>query len=113
MSQQDSHQRGDSPAPSNASAGEFRKLLPTAILAVITAFATSWWNTQIVQNNFQHRIDRLKDKSEENARNIATNADLLQKTMIRIAEIGEGQKNMLEQVRDLKAEQNAIKTRLK
>lgn len=109
MSQHESHQRGESlPAASN-----WKNAIPTAILTVVIAFAASWWQTQLAQNSFQHRIDRIEDKAEQNAKNVATNAELLQKTMIRIAEIGEGQKNMLEQIRDLKAEQNEIKTRLK
>lgn len=92
--------------------GDFKKLLPTLLISVLAAGATSWYNTQKSQTDLQNRIEKTEEKVETNARNIAQNSGVLQQNAIRIAEIGIIQNNALEQIKDLKQEQNEIKTLL-
>lgn len=92
---------------------EFKKQIPVLVLAVLVAFATSWWNSQKSQSDFQHRIEILEKRAETNASNISNNSTALQNNAIRIAEINIIQTNTLEQIRELKSEQAEIKAMLK
>lgn len=102
----------DASRPTGYFAGEFRKAVPTLIIAVLVSFAASWWNTQLAQNDLLHRIENTEKRAESNAANIAQNSAALQQNAIRIAELVIIQTNTLEQIRDLKQEQTDIKQRL-
>ena len=97
-----SQEQPKAPAPEAVPlAVEFKKIIPTVFLAILTAFVTSWWNSQKSQSDFQHRIEMLEKRAETNAQNIAINASSLQQNAIRLAEIGVVQNNTLEQIKDL------------
>lgn len=101
------------PAAPNAIVSDFKKLIPTLLITVLTAFGTSWWNSQNAQLEFRNRIEKLEEKAENNAKNIAQNSSVLQQNAIRLAENTIIQNNMLEQLKDMKQEQNEIKSLLR
>ncbi len=104
----------DAPQPVNQNLfGEFKKLIPTIVLAILTALVTSWLNSQKLQGDFQHRIEMLEKRAETNAANISKNSTALQQNAIRLAELSILQNNALEQVKDLKQEQAEITVMLR
>lgn len=102
----------DTPPPAANLANDFKKLIPTLVLAVLTAFITSWWNSQQSQADLQFRLSTVEQKAETNAKNISQNSLILQGNAIRMAESGVIQNNILEQIKDIKQEQNEIKIQL-
>lgn len=113
MSEQQIQTTSTPNAPPTANVGnEFKKLIPTVVLAILTAFATSWWNSQKSQSELQFRLEAIEQKGETNAKNIANNSGILQQNAIRIAEMGIVQNNLLEQIKELKQQQMEIKLTL-
>lgn len=88
---------------------EFKKAVPTLIITILVAFATSWYNTQASQTDAQRRIQILEKQAETNATNIAQNALAMQQNAIRVAEMVIIQNNTLEQIREIKSQQQLRK----
>lgn len=97
MAEQDNH-------PSLLS--ESKKLVPGLILTALVAFATSWWNSQMTQNDLRFRIDRIEEKQKDQAAATQAASVTAQQNSVRMAEIGIIQANLAEQLKDLK-QQNA------
>lgn len=92
---------------------EFRRAIPTLVLAALIAIATSWWNTQITQSELRYRIEAVEKQEKINAENIAASANQIQSQAVKFAEIGATQNSMLEQLREIKEEQQEIKRELR
>lgn len=91
---------------------ETRKIIPTLVITVLTAFGVSWWNTQMSQNDLRHRLEVQETKSEANAKSLADNASVMTQATVQLALIGQNQTNMFEQIKEIKAEQERIKNQL-
>lgn len=83
---------------------EFRKLVPTVLLTAAIAFGTSWWNSQMTQNDLRLRLDLLERRQEERAGAAAQQAAAIQQNSIRLAELGVLQTNLAEQMKEIKQE---------
>ena len=92
---------------------EFRKAVPTLVLAGLIATATSWWNTQVVQNELRYRLDTVEKQEKTNAENIAASANQIQNQAVKFAEISASQNGMLEQLREIRQEQEEIRRELR
>jgi len=98
--------------PSPFFSGKAKDIAATLLTAALIAYGTSWWNAQKSQFDTINQLQRLEEKAEINAKNIAQNASGFQQNAIRLAEIGIIQSNLLEQLKDVKQEQNEIKLML-
>ena len=85
-------------------ASQFRNIIPTLVLTVGVAFVTSWWHTQMAQNDMRFRLDRLEEKQKELAGASAAAALTAQQNAIRLAELGIIQSNMVEELKEIKQE---------
>ncbi len=95
----------ENPTNSASSFGsEFRRLIPGLVLTVLVAFGTSWWNSQITQNEIRFRLDRLEERHKETAASTAEASRTAQGNAIRMAEMGIIQNNVVEQLREIKSE---------
>lgn len=92
---------------------EFRKALPTIIMACLAAVLTSWWNTQITQNDLRYRLEAVERQVKTNSDNLAATAGQMQSQAVKFAEVGVTQSNMLEQLREIRQEQEEIKKELR
>ena len=81
---------------------EFRKLVPTVVLTAAIAFGTSWWNSQMTQNDLRLRLDLLERRQEERASTVAQQSQAIQQNSIRLAELGVLTTSLAEQVKDIK-----------
>jgi hypothetical protein len=82
--------------------GEIRRMVPTLVLTAAVAFGTSWWNSQLTQNDLRLRLDRLEEKQKETSAAAAEAARTAQLNAIRMAELGVLQNNIAEQVKEIK-----------
>ena len=92
---------------------EFRKALPTIVMACLAAVVTSWWNTQLSQADLRYRLDAVERQVKTNSENIAAATAQIQNQAIKFAEVGVTQSNMLEQLREIRQEQEDIKKELR
>jgi hypothetical protein len=92
---------------------EFRRAIPTLVLAGLIAIATSWWNTQMTQSELRYRLEAVEKQEKTNAENIAASANQIQSQAVKFAEVGATQNNMLEHLREIKQEQEEIKRELR
>ncbi len=98
----------DTPTISTGFGSEFKKLVPGLLLTIIVAFGTSWWNSQLTQNELRFRLDRLEEKQKEALATTADAAKTAQGNAIRMAEMGVIQNNVIEQVREIRAEHDRL-----
>jgi hypothetical protein len=87
---------------------QMQRAVPTLLLTAVIAFATSWWNSQMVLNDLRYRLDRLEERQREAAAAMSEAAQTSQRNAIRLAELGVLQTNVAEQLRDLKAEHEKL-----
>lgn len=92
---------------------EFRRAIPTLVLAGLIAIATSWWNTQMTQSELRYRLEAVEKQEKTNAENIAASATQIQAQAVKFAEISTTQNNMLEQLREIREQQEGIKRELR
>ncbi len=92
----------NSQPPVQGWAAQVRSLVPSVILTVLVAFATSWWNAQVSQNQTLFRLTALEKAVEVQQNQITQNAALNQQNAIRMAEIARDQLNIAEQVREIR-----------
>ncbi len=84
---------------------EFRKIIPSLILTVLVAFGTSWWNSQVTQNELRYRLDRMEEKQRDASEATKQSAMATQQGAIRMAEISTTLTNMAEQLKEIKEKQ--------
>jgi hypothetical protein len=102
----------ENPTNSASSFGsEFRRLIPGLLLTVLVAFGTSWWNSQLTQNELRFRLDRIEERQKEASASTAEAARVAQGNAIRMAELGIIQNNVVEQLREVKSEHERLMRR--
>lgn len=84
---------------------ELKKLVPGLLLTVAVAFGTSWWNSQLTQNDLRFRLDRLEEKQKDTSAAMAAASQTAQQNAIRLAELGVIQSNIADELRELKQDQ--------
>jgi hypothetical protein len=84
---------------------EFRRAVPTLILAALTSFAWTWWSNQLTQNDQRMRLDALEKRIDAMSAQVSQNAATSNQTAVRMAESAIIQQNIVEQMKDLKEEQ--------
>jgi cellobiose-specific phosphotransferase system component IIC len=67
---------------------EFKRLIPGLILTVVVALVTSWWNSQVTQNELRFRLDRMEEKQRESSGATAEAARVAQQNAIRMDDLG-------------------------
>lgn len=90
---------------------EFKRLLPGLVLTVIIAFGTSWWNSQLTQNELRFRLDRIEEKQKDASASTAEASRVAQQNAIRMAELGVLQNNVVEQLRRIEADHERMMRR--
>lgn len=99
--------------PQVSLAYEFRKRIPTLVLAALTAFATSWWNSQRAQEELQFRMMNVESKATTNAANIGKNSEDIQKMQIEFARSAGKQEEILGGMLEIKAAQKELERSLR
>lgn len=83
-------------------ASDFRRAVPTVILAVVTALGASWCNTQSTQVDSARRLTELEKKVDANAEAIRNLSRSDSDYAIRLAELALTQKHLAEQIAEIK-----------
>lgn len=112
MSQQLHTTQTPDAAPASKYPFDLKNILTTLLTAALMGYASSWWTSQKAQGDMTHRIERVEEKAETNAKNILQNSSVGQQNAIRMAEMGIVQNNFIDQIKDLKQEQNEIRLML-
>lgn len=82
-------------------AAHVARLAPTVILAVLTAFATSWLAARDAQNELRFKVEMLEQANKSNASAISQNAAVIQSLTVKQAELGRDLSNIAEQLKDI------------
>ncbi len=103
----------DNPAPSQTEQPQdigyqLQKRVPTLLLAALTAFGTSWCQSERTQEHIQFRLTAVELKATTNADNITKNAEESRKTQDRMIEVLKDQAFILQQIQELKAGQQEL-----
>ncbi len=101
----------ETPTPTTAGyiSAETRKIIPTLVVTILTAFAVSYWNGQMAQNNTINRLTVVEAKVETASKSLSDNAIILNQTAVQLALLGQNQTNMFEQIKEIKQEQERIR----
>ena len=98
----------DAPTTSAGFGSEFRKLIPGLVLTVLVAFGTSWWNSQLTQNELRFRLDRIEEKQKDASLATAEASRVAQQNAIRMAEMSVTLNTTIEQLRDIRTEHDRL-----
>ena len=95
----------------NGFGSEFRRLIPGLVLTVVVAAGSSWWSSQITQNELRFRLDRLEEKQKDASVATAEASRVAQQNAIRMAEMSIIQNNAVEQLREIRQEHDRLMRR--
>jgi len=98
----------ENPTPSGFGTEFFKKVLPGLALAGIVGFGSSWIQSQSALVDLKSRLDRMEEKQRDAAASTAEAARTAQGNAIRLAELGVIQNNLVEQLRDIKADHERL-----
>lgn len=80
-----------------------RKFWLTLTAALLTAFATSYWNSQMAQSNVLYRLDKIEQQQEKLAEQHASTVNTANQNAIRLEQLAERQRSLIDELREFKA----------
>ncbi len=92
---------------------EFRRAVPTLILAALTSFAWTWWSNQLTQNDQRMRLDALEKRIDAMSAQVSQNMGVSNQNAVRMAEFTIIQNNIVDQLKELKEEHRRQVDRLR
>lgn len=90
--------------PTNPGMEVFRRYIIPIATSAILGFIGGWWQSQISQVQMSSRLDRMEERQKESAAATAEAARTAQNNAIRMAELGIVITNVVEQMKDIRAE---------
>lgn len=92
--------------------GEFRKALPTFVLAIAFSFGASYLTDLVTKTETRMRLESLEKTASVNAKHIEENASMFNAMTNENAKTAEVQHSIMTQMQDIKDRQASIEQRL-